>query len=281
MQIIKDPKKMFSYSQKERCRGKTIALVPTMGYLHEGHLSLVEAAKRKADRVVVSIFVNPTQFGPGEDLSRYPQDLKRDQKLLKSFEVDVLFCPRASAIYPAGEKTYVEVEGLSKKLCGLSRPTHFRGVATVVAKLLNIAAPDYAFFGEKDFQQLVIIKRMVKDLHLPVEIISLPTVREYDGLAMSSRNKYLNAKQRKSAGVLYRALCLAKQEIEKGERKAKEISRRMNSLIKKETGVRLGYLAIVDPETLETVEKIKNKVLIALAAYAGKARLIDNLLIEV
>lgn len=281
MLIIKNPREMHSYSQKMRSQGKSIGFVPTMGYLHEGHLSLVEAAKRKADIVVVSIFVNPTQFGPNEDFRRYPQDPKRDQRLLKNFEVDALFIPTQKEMYSAGYKTYVEVEGLSKKLCGRSRPHHFRGVTTIVAKLFNIIAPDFAFFGEKDFQQQLIIKRMVRDLNLPVEIVILPTVREYDGLAMSSRNKYLNKKQRSAATVLYRALSLAKKEIEKGECNAKRVEQKMRALIKKESLVRLDYLAIADPETLEDVKRLRNRVLVAVAAYVGRARLIDNLLIEV
>lgn len=281
MREIRDIKEMRSYSLKMKGRGKTIGFVPTMGYLHEGHLSLVEAARKKADIVVVSIFVNPIQFGPREDFSRYPRDLKRDKKLLKNFDIDVLFLPETSQMFPEGYKTYVEVEELSKKMCGRSRPTHFRGVTTVVAKLFYIVHPDYAFFGEKDFQQLVIIKRMVKDLNLPVEIISLPTVRDFDGLAMSSRNEYLNPKERKSATILYRALTLAKEEIERGERDPRRILLRLRSLIGCEPCVRIDYVVIVDPETLEEVKEIKGKVLIALAAYIGKARLIDNMVVEV
>jgi len=272
---------MWSFSERSRANGKSIAFVPTMGYLHAGHLSLVEAARRKADIIVVSIYVNPTQFGPKEDLKRYPKDLRRDQKLLKDLDVDMLFLPRTKDMYPDGFDSYIEVKGLSQKLCGASRPAHFRGVATIVAKLLNIVAPDYAFFGEKDFQQLVIIKKMVKDLDLPVKVISGPTVREFDGLAMSSRNKYLSAEQRKSATILYRALSLAKQEIANGARDPKKIIRQMRSAIKKEPVTKLDYLAVVDPETLDHIQRIRGKALIALAAYIGKARLIDNLLIEV
>jgi pantoate--beta-alanine ligase len=279
MKVIKDPEEMRAYSQKIKRRGKTIGLVPTMGFLHEGHLSLVEAARKKADVVAVSIFVNPAQFGPGEDYSRYPRNLSRDKKLLGNFEVDVLFLPEASKMYPKGAKTWVEVEGLSQKMCGRSRPTHFRGVTTLVAKLFNLAQPDYAFFGEKDFQQQAIIKRMVKDLNLPIEIISLPILREFDGLAMSSRNKYLTAKERKQSPLLYRALCLAKEEIEKGEKNPNKILLRMRSLIGTIPGFRLDYVVIVDPETLEEVKKIRGKVLVALAAHLGKARLIDNMVV--
>ncbi|MDD5383082.1 MAG: pantoate--beta-alanine ligase, partial [Candidatus Margulisbacteria bacterium] len=254
--------------------------VPTMGCLHEGHLSLVAAAKAKADVVVVSIFVNPLQFGPSEDLARYPRSLKKDEQLLKDFDVDALFLPAADTMYCPGFKTYVEVDSLSKKLCGRTRPAHFRGVSTIVAKLFNIVAPDYAFFGEKDFQQQVIIKRMVKDLNFPVEVISLPTVREYDGLAMSSRNKYLTPKERKQAVVLYKSLLLAKEEIEKGERNIHKITLRLRSVIGSVPNIRLDYAAIVDPETLEEVKAIKGRVLIALAGQIGKARLIDNLVVE-
>lgn len=264
-----------------KARGKTIGFVPTMGCLHEGHLSLVKAAKEAADIVVVSIFVNPIQFAPGEDLGRYPRDLKRDKKLLKNFDVDVLFLPAASDIYSEGFKTYVEVEGLSKKMCGKSRPGHFRGVTTVVAKLFTIVCPDYAFFGEKDFQQQVIIKRMVRDINLPIEIISLPTVREFDGLAMSSRNKYLTSKERKAAVILYQALSQAKKEIENGERNPRNILRKLRSLIGAESAIRLNYAVIVDPETLEDLKKIKDRALIALAVSISKARLIDNLVVKV
>lgn len=263
-----------------KARGKSIGFVPTMGCLHEGHLSLVEAAKEKADIVVVSIFVNPIQFGPSEDLARYPKDSKRDMKLLKNFDVDVLFLPAASDLYSEGFKTYVEVEGLSKKMCGRSRPGHFRGVTTVVAKLSNIVAPDCAFFGEKDFQQQVIIKRMVRDLNLPIEIISLPTVREFDGLAMSTRNKYLTSKERKAAAILYQALSQAKKQIENGGRNPRKILLRLRSLIGTESAIRLDYAVIVDPETLEELKKIKDQTLIALAASIGKARLIDNLVVK-
>lgn len=271
---------MQIYAQKAKSHGKSIGFVPTMGALHEGHLSLVEEARKRADVVVVSVFVNPIQFGPSDDFARYPRNLNRDRKLLKNFEVEVLFLPEASELYPEGFKTYVEAEGLSKKMCGRSRPAHFRGVATAVTKLFNIVCPDIAFFGEKDYQQQVIIKQMVRDLNLPVEIVSLPTVREYDGLAMSSRNAYLGSKERKSATILYRALSLAKEEIERGEKDLRKILFRMRSLIGTEPGVRLDYLVMVNPETLEEVKKLKGKVLVALAAYLGKARLIDNMLAD-
>jgi pantoate--beta-alanine ligase len=279
MREIKDPKEMYLYSRKAKSHGKKVGLVPTMGALHEGHLSLVEEARKRADTVVVSIFVNPIQFGPSEDLARYPRNLGSDKKLLRHFDVDVLFMPEARTVYPEGFKTFVEVEGLSKKLCGRSRPTHFRGVTTVVAKLFNMVCPDIAFFGGKDYQQQIIIKRMAKDLDFPVEIVALPTVREFDGLAMSSRNAYLTQKERRSALILYRSLCLAKEEIGKGEKDPRKILFRIRSAVGTEPSVRLDYVAMVDPETLEEVRKIKGKVLVALAAYLGKTRLIDNMMI--
>ena len=271
---------MHAYSLKAKCRGKTIGFVPTMGCLHEGHLSLVEATRAKSDIVVVSIFVNPIQFAPSEDLNRYPRDLKRDKKLLKNFKVDVLFLPTAAKMYSQEQTCFVEVQSLSKKMCGLSRPTHFRGVTTVVAKLFNIVLPDYAIFGEKDFQQQVIIKKMVEDLNLPVKVISLPTVREFDGLAMSSRNQYLSAKERKQAAILYQALLQAKQEIDQGERNSHKLLLRLRSLIGTVPNIRLDYIVFTDPETLEEKKTLKGKILVALAVYLGKTRLIDNMVID-
>jgi pantoate--beta-alanine ligase len=280
MRIIKDPQEMRLFCIKSKCRGKTIAFVPTMGYLHEGHFSLVEAARKKADVVVVSIFVNPLQFGPHEDFNRYPRDLSRDKKLLKELDVDVLFLPEATELYPSRFRTYVEVEGLSQKLCGRSRPTHFRGVTTVLSKLFNIVTADYAFFGEKDYQQLLIVKQMARDLDFPLEIIPLPTVREFDGLAMSSRNKYLAPRERKQASGLYRALNFAKKEIQGGERNTNKLLLRLRSRLGTIPGLRLDYIAITDPETLEPMKKIRGKALIAVAAYLGKTRLIDNLVVD-
>jgi len=271
---------MHAYSLRMKTRGKSIGFVPTMGYLHEGHLSLVEAARKKSDIVIVSIFVNPTQFGPSEDFSRYPRDLRRDKKLLQNYHIDVLFIPEVSKIFPAGFRTFVEVEELSKKMCGRSRPTHFRGVTSIISKLFNIVVPDHAFFGEKDYQQLIIIKRMVEDMDFQIEVFGLPTVREFDGLAMSSRNKYLNEKERKTATILPRALQLAKKEIEGGERDKQKILLRMRSLIGSEPTVRLDYVVMANPKTLEEVKKIKGELLIALAANLGKARLIDNIFVK-
>jgi len=280
MRIIKNSQQMRSYSLKQKARGRTVGFVPTMGALHQGHLSLVEAARKGADLVVVSIFVNPLQFGPREDLTRYPKNLGRDKKLLQDRKVDVLFLPTAGDLYPKGFSSFVEVEGLSNKMCGRSRPDHFRGVTTVVAKLFNIVCPDTAFFGQKDFQQLVIIQRMAKDLGLPVKIIGLPIVREPDGLAMSSRNKYLNSRQRKAAAVLYRSLLRAREMVESGERAPRKVLRQVRSIIMAEPLAKLDYALILDPKTLEPVKRIRGRVLTALAANVGRARLIDNLLIQ-
>ena len=279
MREIKKLQEMYLYSLKAKSHGKKVGLVPTMGALHEGHLSLVEEARKKCDIVVASIFVNPLQFAPSEDLARYPRNLKRDKNLLKNFAVDILFLPQAAQMFPAGFKTFVEVEELAKKLCGRTRPAHFRGVTTVVAKLFNLLNPDLAFFGEKDYQQQLIIRRMTADLNLPVEIISLPTVREFDGLAMSSRNAYLNQKERKSAAILFKALSLAQREVQGGERDLNKLLFRLRALIGSEPTVRLDYLAAADPATLQEVKAIRGKVLFAVAAYLGKTRLIDNLIV--
>ena len=228
---------------------------------------------------VVSIFVNPIQFAPSEDFASYPRSLGKDKKLLKNFAIDALFLPAAEKMFPGGFKTFVEVEALSKKMCGRSRPAHFRGVATVATKLFNIVNPDLAFFGEKDYQQQLIIKQLVADLNLPVEVVSLPTVREFDGLAMSSRNAYLNPRERKSAVILYKALSLAQREVKGGERDLNKLLFRLRALIGSEPSVRLDYLVAVDPKTLQEVKKIGGKVLFALAAFIGKTRLIDNMVV--
>ena len=279
MKIIKTIKAMSAYSSKIRAAGKTIGFVPTMGCLHDGHLSLVEAAKNKTDVVVVSIFVNPTQFAAGEDLAAYPRNLRKDKKALKNFDIDVLFLPTAEEMYLKGYRTFVQVEYLGQKLGGRSRPRHFRGVTTIVAKLFNIVAPDFAFFGQKDFQQQVIIKKMVSDLNMSVEIISLPTVREYDGLAMSSRNKYLNKKQQQAATVLYQSLLQAKEAILSGEKDLHKVLVKIRSAIGQQPSLRIDYVAAVDPETLVEVKTTRPPLLLALAAYVGRARLIDNILL--
>jgi pantoate--beta-alanine ligase len=263
-----------------RREGKRIGLVPTMGALHEGHLSLVRAARSKCDVVAVCIFVNPTQFGPNEDFAKYPRTFERDCDLLEKEGVDLVFAPAVNEMYPRGAVTYVTVDGISDKLCGRSRPGHFRGVTTVVSKLFHIVEPDLAFFGQKDAAQVAIIKRTVRDLNMPVEIVVCPIVRESDGLAMSSRNAYLTAEQRKSALVLSRALRRVQQAFDQGERNAAKLIEAGKQVIAEEPWVRLDYLEIVDPETLEEVEIMSSKTLIAVAGFLGTTRLIDNVIIS-
>jgi pantoate--beta-alanine ligase len=280
MEIIKEISTLKVITRAAAARGQRIGLVPTMGALHQGHLSLVRRAREKADVVVASIFVNPTQFGPTEDYTRYPRNLERDATLLAQADVDYLFAPSVEEIYPPGYATYVEVEGLSDQLCGQSRPGHFRGVTTVVMKLLAIVAPHYAFFGQKDAQQVVIIKKMVEDLNLDVEIIVCPIVREADGLAMSSRNSYLHAEARQAAPVLYNALQRARQMIEAGTRSAPEIIQALRRLIESEPHTRIDYVEIVNARTLEPVATLSGECLIALAVFVGPTRLIDNLAVQ-
>lgn len=267
-------------AQGARGLGKRIGLVPTMGALHEGHLSLVRTAKQRADVVVVSLFVNPAQFGPGEDYRSYPRELEKDAALLRRGAVDILFAPPVEELYSPGFDTYVSVERLSEPLCGRFRPGHFRGVATVVAKLLNIVQPQVAFFGRKDAQQSVIIERLVRDLHLPVEIVVCPIVREADGLAMSSRNAYLNPAERQAALVLYRSLCRARDYLLGGERRVEQILGAMRELVEAEPLARADYMEAVDAATLGRVELFAGRSFIALAVWIGSARLIDNLLVE-
>jgi pantoate--beta-alanine ligase len=256
--------------------GKKIAFVPTMGYFHEGHLSLMKEAKKMADCSVVSIYVNPTQFGPKEDFSKYPRDLDRDLKMAESVNVDVIFYPPDNEMYPANYQTYVDVEKVTQNLCGMSRPGHFRGVATVCNKLFNIVKPDFAVFGKKDFQQFVTIKRMVDDLNMDIQIVGFPTVRESDGLAMSSRNKYLNKDERKSALTLFKALKLAQKLYSNGEKKSSVIITEVEKLIKRAPFTTIDYIKICDTRTLKDADKIKNQSVIALAVKVGKTRLIDN-----
>jgi len=263
-----------------RASGLRVGFVPTMGALHEGHLSLVRAARQRADVVVVSIFVNPAQFGPGEDYRRYPRPLEADSALLVREGVDILFAPTAEEIYPEGFQTYVTVERVSQPLCGPFRPGHFRGVATVVLKLFNIVQPQAAFFGRKDAQQCVVIERLVRDLNLSIEIAVCPIVREPDGLAMSSRNAYLSGQDRQAALVLSRSLSRARERLLAGERRAAEIVTAMRALVAAEPRARADYIEIVNAETLEPLERIAGRALIALAAWIGPARLIDNLLVE-
>lgn len=282
MKVIRSVKEMCAYAQVKRREGKKIGFVPTMGALHSGHLSLINKARKESDVVVISIFVNPIQFGPKEDFRRYPRNFSEDRRIAEKAGVDVLFFPSTQGIYPQGYCTYIRVEGLSNKLCGAFRPTHFQGVATVVAKLFNIVQPDIAYFGQKDFQQVVIIKRMVEDLNIPVKIKSLPIVREKDGLAMSSRNRYLNEQEREKARILFQSLQLARRLVEGGERRAEAVVRQMKRVIRERVPeARIDYVSIVDPKSLEEVSKIKKKVLVAVALWIGKARLIDNMLIKV
>jgi pantoate--beta-alanine ligase len=263
-----------------RREGNSLGLVPTMGAIHEGHLSLVRAAKAQCDLVAASIFVNPLQFGLNEDLAKYPRTFDRDRELLEREGVDFIFAPGVEEMYPAGAVTYVTVESLSDKLCGRSRPGHFRGVTTVVSKLFNIVQPDRAFFGQKDAAQTTIIRRMVCDLNIPVQIVVCPIVREPDGLAMSSRNAYyLDAQQRRSARALYRSLVAVQERFDQGERKVRTLIEAGSQVFAQEP-VRLDYFEIVDPETLDPVEDLSRPALVAVAAFVGKARLIDNIVLR-
>ena len=279
MKIIREIEKLKKEAKQIRLNGLTIGLVPTMGALHEGHLSLIRAARKENDFVVVSIFVNPAQFGPKEDFRKYPRTLKRDAKLCRQECADIIFYPDRKQMYPQNYKTFVSVKDLSQQLCGKSRPGHFTGVTTIVTKLFNIVSPDIAYFGQKDAQQSIIIKRLVSDLNMPVKIKVLPTVRQKDGLALSSRNIYLNEKERKDALVLYRALNLAKDLIKSGVRESDVIIRSMSGLIKKKKTVKIDYVAIVDTENLNPVKKLSDAdtCLIDVAAWVGKTRLIDNI----
>lgn len=279
MKIVEDVMEMQRYATQLRQDGKVIGFVPTMGALHEGHLSLMRRAKAETDHVVISIFVNPAQFGPREDYEEYPRDLKGDMEKAASAGVETLFTPSVSAVYPEGYRTFVEVEGLSGILCGKTRPGHFRGVATVVLKLFNIVKPNRAYFGQKDYQQTVVIKKMVEDLHLDVKIVVLPTVREADGLAMSSRNQYLDPEERRSATVLYRSLHEARLLFEKGENASGALKGAIEKALKSEPLAQVEYIAVVHPETLEEERDVRKGTVIALAARIGKTRLIDNIIL--
>ena len=270
---------MRAESRAIRGAGKRLGFVPTMGALHEGHLSLVRAARSSSDLVAASIFVNPTQFAYNEDLAKYPRSFERDRELLQGERVELLFAPSVEEMYPAGAVTWVTVEGLSDKLDGRSRPGHFRGVTTVVAKLFHVVQPDAAFFGQKDAAQVAIIRRMVRDLNLPVEIVVCPIVRAADGLAMSSRNAYLDPDERKRALVLQRSLLRAEHLAESGERNAARLVAAGREEIDKESSVRLDYFEIVNPDTLDPLEDISGGGLVAVAAVVGGTRLIDNILL--
>lgn len=280
MRVIEHIEEMRSWSEREWRSGRRIVLVPTMGFLHEGHLSLVHDGKKRGDRLVVSLFVNPTQFGPQEDYTSYPRDFERDRSLLERDGTDVLFSPSAGEMYPAGHQSYVEAGKLGEQLCGAFRPGHFRGVATVVAKLFNIVQPHAAIFGAKDYQQLQVIRRMARDLNLGVEIVGHPTVRAPDGLALSSRNNYLSDAERRAALSLYRALKKAEALALAGERESGPILDGARAEIEREPLVRIQYAKLCQPETLEDVKKIASEAVLALAVFVGKTRLIDNTVLK-
>jgi pantoate--beta-alanine ligase len=257
-----------------------VGFVPTMGYLHEGHLSLVRRAREECRHIIVSIFVNPAQFGPGEDLSKYPRDVERDLSLLEPLSVDVVWTPTAGIMYPEGHQTWVDVAELAKPLEGAARPGHFRGVTTVVAKLFNAVQPDRAYFGQKDAQQAVVIRRMTLDLNFPIEVVVCPTVREEDGLALSSRNKYLDGEERKAAPVLYQALSEAKAAFDKGERSAEALRQLMREVLAAQPLAQVQYVSCADQDTLDELQTVKGKALLSMAVFIGKTRLIDNFLLE-
>lgn len=279
MKIVKTIKEVRECIMEWRREGLSIGFVPTMGYLHEGHQSLINQAAEN-DRIVVSIFVNPMQFGPKEDLASYPRDLERDSRLCEENGVDLIFYPEPEEMYEADFCSYVDMSVLTEELCGLSRPVHFRGVCTVVLKLFNIVTPDRSYFGEKDAQQLAIIKRMVRDLNINVEVIGCPIIREMDGLAKSSRNTYLNVDERKAALVLYESIQIGKKLIQDGERDAAVLIRAMKEFIEKEPLAKIDYLKAVDAMSMSQVEKLDKRVLVAMAVFIGKTRLIDNFTFE-
>lgn len=282
MRIIDNIKEMQNYAQNERRQGKEIGLVPTMGYLHDGHMALVKTARKMCDLVVVSIFVNPIQFGQGEDFEEYPRDLNRDCNLLENAGVDIVFAPSAQEMYPRDYSSSVEVRGtIGERMCGASRPGHFNGVTTVCTKLFHVCLPVKAFFGQKDMQQLMIIKKMVKELNFPLEIVGVPIVREHDGLALSSRNVYLNPNERQQALILNKSLLMAQEQIIKGERDVNRLLDSIKEMILKSPQAKIDYIEILNAEDLTPIEKVNGKVLVALAVKFGKTRLIDNLVVEV
>jgi len=281
MQIFDTVSGLRAFLAAQRSAGKRIGLVPTMGYLHAGHLSLVYAARRECDVVVLSIFVNPKQFGPREDFATYPRDMEGDLRQARAAGVDVVFTPAVEEMYPPGFLTEVIVHELTAPLCGASRPGHFNGVTTVVAKLLNIVGPQRAYFGQKDYQQVTVLRKMAVDLCMPLEVITCPTVREPDGLAMSSRNAYLNPAERQAALVLSRALHLAEECLAQGERQGARLTTTLRACIAQEPLARIDYVAVCDPQTLREVEQISGPILVALAVYIGKTRLIDNAVLRI
>lgn len=281
MEVIKKKDKMRGLVDEAKARGETVGLVPTMGFFHEGHLELMRRARAECDVVVVTLFVNPTQFGPGEDLDAYPRDFERDRALAESVGVDYIFAPEVEEMYPEGTATFVEVEELHRVMCGRTRPGHFRGVATIVSKLFNIVPAHRAYFGQKDAQQLVIIRKMAADLDFPIEIIPVPTVRESDGVAMSSRNTYLEPEEREQAIALHRSLEAARLLVEQGQRQAGKIRSAMENLISTFPLVNLEYISICDNIFLRPLEELSGEVLVAVAARIGRARLIDNMVFKI
>ncbi len=267
--------------REARDQGKLIGLVPTMGALHIGHMSLIKEAKVQSDFVAVSIFVNPTQFGPGEDLDTYPRPLEKDLVICRDHGVDLVFAPDVNEMYPEQNRTWVTVEKLTEPLCGRSRPGHFRGVTTVCAKLFNIVVPDKAFFGQKDAQQATVIRKMVRDLNLPLEIVVCPTVREADGLAVSSRNQYLNSKQREDAVVLYQSLQKCRSMVDLDVTDADKIEQQMREVLLRADGIEIEYIGLVDADTLEPVSSLGGRILVAVAARIGSTRLIDNIMLDI
>ncbi len=280
MKVITSPIEIQSYCRSARADGKAIGLVPTMGFLHEGHLSLMRRARIENDVFVISIFVNPTQFGPSEDYKTYPRDFHSDCEMAAEVGVDVIFSPAPEDMYPDEYATFVNVERITEKLCGASRPGHFRGVITIVAKLFNLVQPHKTYFGQKDAQQTVVIKRMAADLNFDTEIVVLPTVREADGLAMSSRNRYLNTEERQAALVLIESLRMAESLVKSGQRDAAEVSRRMRDMIEAEPLAKIDYISIVHADTLDDLDVVEGEFLIALAVFIGKTRLIDNVVLD-
>lgn len=277
MKIVDNIKEVRAEVKKWRAQGLSVGLVPTMGYLHEGHESLIKKAVSQNDKVVVSVFVNPTQFGPNEDLESYPRDINRDGQLCENAGAALIFHPQPSEMYAGDACTKVHVDGLTAGLCGKTRPVHFDGVCTVVSKLFNIVAPDRAYFGEKDAQQLAVVRRMVRDLNFDIEIVGCPIIRENDGLAKSSRNTYLSQEERKAALVLSKSLKLAKENLDGGMRNSADVKRIISDYITKEPLARIDYVEVVDSDNLKPVDTIKSSVLIAMAVYIGRTRLIDNI----
>jgi pantoate--beta-alanine ligase len=280
MEVAKTIESVRSLVRAARSEGKTIGLVPTMGALHVGHISLIKAAAKDCDFVVVSIFVNPTQFGPGEDFDKYPRPMEADLEICRKAGVDAVFAPTPEQMYPAENITWVNIEKLTESLCGRSRPGHFRGVTTVCAKLFNIVTPDVAYFGQKDGQQAIVIERMVADLNMPLKIVVCPTVREPSGLAVSSRNQYLSEQQKKDAANIYKSLQRCRDMIDGGTRDARNIIAEMRKILQQVPSIEIEYVSIVDPETLESIARIGGKVLAAVAVRIGPARLIDNILLD-